>query len=402
MNKVKHRVYITGVSNVLPTGVSNESLWQSTLSGISAISSCKSQVEQGNHSKWYGRVDNEFTARASKLLPKKIRRLCCKPSLWGLMAAQNAVEEANLDLNCVSPGRCGLFVASEGDHVQLFENSTNLSLRLVKHLQNNLLSTSKNYFQFKGECKAFGLTEGSAIAALDNAMSRLQQGHIDFALVICAGKQEEVLNLSTQFESTQLSNGQHGPKSLQPYDSSRDGMIMGEGAVAIVLESEKLVRKRGITPLAELINVSFYINLSGKYRDYNAYSKCLENILSNARIKPIHIGAICSDGKGLPTGDLLELRLLEHALGPVASEIPITCLTPITGVISSTGLCLQLILCIEMLKRQTVPPIAHLENPEFTPLKLCQNYSETLWGNHAVAFNTSLSRLHSAALIASV
>jgi 3-oxoacyl-[acyl-carrier-protein] synthase II len=342
-----------------------------------------------------------------------------------MAAAEQALAQAGCERAPVHPERLALFTAEqcsrypgahsfmdgltacggsqELDLKQFAEEvlqSRTLPFVFMKSLRNNLLSMASSRFQCKGDCGSFGQDEGAGIAALRNALFSLRHGYSDQALVIATGSSDEAWTLCELHADSFLSHGEQGARSFRPYDRSRDGMLLGEGAVALVLETEAGAARRGAEPLGELMGISSQVVAPGDLRKRrDPYASCLGRLLRDTELDSSAIGVVSANGMGTVQGDLYELRLLEQALGPAAPDAPITCSAPLTGLLGTVGALVDVILGLSMLRERTAPPIAHLEDPELTPLRLCRGKPARHEGRHALAFHLGLSGFHSATLL---
>jgi 3-oxoacyl-[acyl-carrier-protein] synthase II len=422
------RVFVTGVGAILPTGASAEALWASALAGESGIGPYQSCLHKSSWLNYFGQIDESLTEAARKKIPPKLRRFCTEPTVWGVAAAEQALAQAQAAQSPTPPERLALFTAEQcnrypGAHsfmdwlrscgsgqaldvkqfTQEAMESRSIPFVFMKSLRNNLLSVASGLFQCKGDCGTFGQDEGAALAALRNALFSLRHGYSDQALVIATGSSDEAWTLCELRAEKHLSRGEGGAKAFRPYDRSRDGMLLGEGAVALVLETEANARRRGVEPLGELLTITSQVVPPGNRQTRrDPYAACLSRILRDTALDSRDIAVVCANGKGTARGDLYELRLLEQALGPASPEVPVTCSTPLTGVLGTVGALVDVVLCLSMLREGKVPPIAHLEDPELTPLALCHGQAAEFDGRYALAFHLGLTGFHSATLLHAV
>lgn len=425
MKPTSQRIMVTGAGAVLPTGFSADALWASAMAGQSGIGPYQSALHKSSWLTYFGQIDAELTEAARKKIPPKLRRFCTEPTIWGVAAAEQALAQAGPP---VEPERRALFAAEQcnrypGAHsfmgwlascgqergldmkefTQQALESRSIPFVFMKSLRNNLLSTASGLFQCKGDCGTFGQDEGAALAALRNALFSLRHGYSDQALVIATGSSDEAWTLCELYADKHLSKGAEGARSFRPYDRARDGMLLGEGAVALVLETEQHARARGVEPLGEVMAISSQVVPPGnRQARRDPYAACLSRILRDSPLRSQDIAAVCASGKGTARGDLYELRLLEHALGPASPEAPVTCSTPLTGVLGTVGALVDVLLCLGILREGQVPPVAHLEAPEMTALNLCHGAPVAHQGRHAIAFHLGLSGFHSATLLQAV
>lgn len=423
------RIFVTGAGVLLPTGDSIDALWHSAVTGTSGITPYQSDTHSSSWLKHYGRVDKKTYDATRKTIPTKLRRLCSESTVWGIAAAEQALAQAGLGRYADMPERRGLFVADQcnlypslhsfGEWLALSSDNQKLDLPrftreamknrtlpfiFLKSLRNNLLSVASSLFQCKGDCGTFGQDESASVAALRSALFSLRHHYCDQAVVIATGSYDEALTLCELYTDGYLSRSEQGVQTFCPYDRARNGMLLGEGSVALILENECNANRRGAVPLGEILAVSGQITSAAgrRHSSIKPYTSCLAEVLRDSRIDPYGIGVVCANGKGMQQSDLYELRSMEQALGPMTPEIPVTCSTPLTGMLGNVGTLVDVALSLLILKHGLVPPIAHLEDPELTALALCRDRPVDPVGKYALTFNMGLAGFHSAALIGSI
>lgn len=426
MTASNQRIFITGTGVMLPTGRTVDSLWQSAVTQTSGITPYRSEAHNVSWLKYYGRVDVAPQDAAYKTIPAKLRRFCGESTVWGIAAAKQALAEAGLTNTADQPERCGIFTAEQchlypGIHpfkdsliasseteeldlptiIQGGINNRFTSLVLLKSLRNNLLSVASSLFQYRGDCGSFSESEGATVAALSSALFSLRHGLCNRALVIATGSSDEAWALCQLYATSYLNQSDEGMSTFCPYDQKSQGMVLGEGAVALVLESEQVAMQRGVTPLGEILGIgSQVISHAERQRaSTRPYIPCVSRALRGHNSSPLDIGVVCANGKGVAVNDVYDLRNIEQALGPNATKIPVTCRTPLTGTLGTTGALIDVVMCLLMLKHGLIFPIAHLKNPQPTILNLCRDQPISVVGKYALAFHMGLSSFYSAIII---
>ena len=425
MKTSRPRVFVTGMGALLATGDSVDSLWQKAITGTSGITPYQSDVHSSSFLQYYGHVNRESYADVRKTIPVKLRRLCSETTVFGVAAAQQALLQAGLNPLTDRPERCGLFTADQchsypdihcfSEALALsYENQTldlsrfthelmknrTVPFIFLKGLRNNLHSVISSLFQCKGDSGSFGLDESASIAALRSALFSLRHNYCDQALVTASVSYDEASTLCQFHADGYLSQSEHGVRAFRPYDRDRNGMLLGEGAVALVLENERSVNQRGAVPLGEMLAVSTQSTSHNTYS--NPYSGCLADVLRDSQTDLYDIGVLSTNGKALQRNDLYDLRSMEKTLAPLVDRIKVTCSSPLTGILGSVNTMVDVVLSLLMLKHGLVPPIAHLENSEPTALCLCKDQAVNHTGKHALVFNTGLAGFHSVVLMGSV
>ncbi len=391
----KRVVAITGAGCVLPGSPTIEAYWQRLVSGCSAITPYRDRHIDSTIISNFGGVDDEQHAAALDALPFKLRRYGTPCSQWSVKASADAFASARLDIGTIPDERRGIFTA-QGDYMYpslpsftagvaaaLHKRSLDIGtlthefmhLRgvdpffVIKCLANNLLAITSLAFEMRGDCGAFVQDDSAVIAALRSAVFSLRHGYCDVALLVCAGSYNEAMTFAEMRQLGHLSECRDGAASLRPFDLRSDGAILGEGAIAMVLETAEHAQQRGVRPLAAVSGIGCAIDMGGATGNANPYRHCVQQAVCAAGIAPADIDAIVATGRGSVRHDREELQMIE-SLPDLNPSLPVTCVTPITGSVPACPV--KLLAAIAMLQHQQVPPIAHLEQPLATRLKLVQ------------------------------
>jgi 3-oxoacyl-[acyl-carrier-protein] synthase II len=178
---------------------------------------------------------------------------------------------------------------------------------------------------------------------------------------------------------------------MRPFDAARTGFIFGEGAGAIVLESEAHASARGMPPLAYLSGwgcgadphsaVAFN---SGGQRIADVIRKALQR----ARLSPSDIGHVNAHGTATRLNDALETQALHKAFGPQAARLKISATKAATGHLLGAAGSVEFILTVLALRDQQVPPTAHLTTADSAcDLDYTPGRASPLAFNHAVSLS---------------
>jgi len=414
-------IVVTGIGCVLPGSDNLDAFQASMLAGKTAILPYADAHISSSSICYFGRVSPEQTAAANNAVPFKLRRYSSLCSQWGVKAAADALAHASLDLEQIPDDRRGLFTA-QGDYtvssISLFSRGfaaakekqsldlatlTNEFMHMrgidpfmsIKCLANNLLAITSLTFEMRGDCGAFVQDDSAVDAALRSAMFSLRHGYSDVVLLVCAGSCNEALTWVELQQLEYLSACRSGAASLRPFDLRRDGTIVGEGAIAVVLETAAHARKRQIKPLAAINGIGSLIEFPGKSGRVDAYSRCSKKALASTRLDIADVDAIVASGKGGFMQDQREAALL-NALQEDRASLPITCTTPVTGHLSACPA--EWLAAINILRCGQVPPIVNLEQPLDPRLRLIHHAPLQHPTRHVMAFNAGYTGSHSAVL----
>jgi 3-oxoacyl-(acyl-carrier-protein) synthase len=153
----------------------------------------------------------------------------------------------------------------------------------------------------------------------------------------------------------------------QPFDLNRDGLVMGEAAAVIVLETESHARERGAEILAELAGYAatadaFHITAPAETGEGGA--EAIRLALKNAGISVEEVDYINAHGTATQLNDASETQAIKSVFGDTAYHIPISSTKSMTGhCMGSTG-ALETIFCVKAIRENIVPPTIHYETPD--------------------------------------
>ena len=156
-------------------------------------------------------------------------------------------------------------------------------------------------------------------------------------------------------------------KASRPWDSGRDGFIIGEGAGVLILEELEFARRRGARILAEIVGYgmsgdAFHITQPAENGD-GAYRVML-NTLADAKVRPEQVGYINAHGTSTDIGDKLETVAIKRAFGEHARKVAISSTKSMTGHLLGGAGGLEAGITVLALRDQKIPPTINLENPD--------------------------------------
>lgn len=380
-------VFITGAGCLLPGCDNPAELWQRLLEKNCATVPYVNSNTVTPLVPYFGHVSDGQSQAALEAVPFKLRRYATPASQWGIKAAFDAIADANVDLAQLDSQRVGTFTA-HGDYshpsfqsfapgiTKAYEQN---DLRLptftdeflnhrgmdpflsIKSLSNNCLAIASLAFGTRGDCGAYLQNKNATVAALRSAIMSLRYGYSDIALVICTGTYNEILTLTELYQQNLLSRVKQGTASLRPFDQRADGSILGEGAIALVLETRAHAEKRNAHVRAKINGIENKTVFSPEGQP-RTYDRCVKKLLQKADMELDAIDVIVATGAGGKKADQQEIAELENLLN--GKNIPITCASPITGNLPACPV--DLLAALQMLEHQQVPAIANLTDLRVT------------------------------------
>jgi len=204
--------------------------------------------------------------------------------------------------------------------------------------------------------------------AIGEALWSIRTGRSD--AVIAGAGEAAVTRLGIGgFEAMRaLSSRNDAPQEAsRPFDRDRDGFVLGEGAGVLVLEEEEQARRRGATPLAELVGYAANANASHLVQppeDCIQAALCIEEALRDASLRPAEVEYVNAHGTSTPLNDVHETRALKQAFGAHAARLAISSTKSMTGHLLGAAGSVEAALTVLTISRGAIPPTINLRTPD--------------------------------------
>jgi 3-oxoacyl-[acyl-carrier-protein] synthase-1 len=377
------RILITGTGAVCAAGKHPEDIFAAVRDGRSAMA----EIRQWDASGWPTQVAAEiadFNAR-EMVEDRKLHKLIRRTDLVGLYAAGRAIEgsglvphRAALDDGAAAAfsDRTGVWVGSgSGNYENQYDffplltvaqndmpafgrelDSTVNPMWLLRSLPNNVLGHIGIKYGFKGANACITNHSCSSALAIIEAAHALRAGEADRAVAV--GHDTPIEPQMVLFYS-QL--GLVAAETLRPFDARHDGTVLGEGAGALVLETEASAVARSASVLGEVIGTGYAsegLGLLAVREDGDGLVRAIREALADARLSPADVGMIVAHGNGTPSSDASEAAAIRTVFG--TAQPPVTAFKWALGhAISAAGI-LETVVALCALRQRIVPGIATL------------------------------------------
>ena len=378
------RIVITGTGAICGAGKTPTEILKRIVDGQSAIG----PITQWDASAWPVTTAAEVPDYNAGALTgdRKLLKFIRRTDVFGLYAADRALDEAGLaawrdtlDDNAatVVADTTGVFVGSGGgtfgnqyDFLPLIaEAGGNLPqfgselsatvnpMWLLRSLPNNVLGHLGIRHSLKGPNACITQHSVSGLLALAEAADALRAGDCLRAVAAAHEASVEPQNLLYYQRLGLLS-----PTALRPFDARHDGSAMGEGAAALVLETESAAQERGASVLGEVLGSgtgSDGLGLLPVDEEGAGLVRAIEDALAASSLSPSDVGMIVAHGNGTPNSDVSEARALARVFG--SSMPPVTAFKWAFGhLLAASGL-IEAALALTALRAHTVPGVATLD-----------------------------------------
>ena len=389
----KPRIVVTGTGAVCAAGMRPDAILDALRAGRSAIG----PVRQWDTAGWPVRDAGEvadFDAR--KLVDdRKLHKLIRRTDLFGLYAASTAIDasgilaqRARLDeaAAAIYSDRTGAYVGSGGGNYQnqydffpLFAeahgelpafgrelaNTVN-PMWLLRTLPNNVLGHIGIQYVLKGPNACITNHSVGGLLAIIEAAEGLANGEADRALAV--GHDTPI---EPQMQLYYHRVGLLASTALRPFDAARDGSLFGEGAAALMLETEASAAARGAAVLGEVLGGAAVCEAEGLLAirdDGDGVARALDAALADAGIGPAGVGMIVAHGNGTRASDASEAAGIRRVFGTAMP--PVTSFKWAFGHLIAAAGTIDVVLALEALRNREVPGLATLANldPDCAPL----------------------------------
>jgi 3-oxoacyl-[acyl-carrier-protein] synthase II len=204
--------------------------------------------------------------------------------------------------------------------------------------------------------------------AIGEAMELIRNGDADVMAAGGAHSMLHPLGISGFNRLTALSQRNDSPQTAsRPFDLTRDGFVIGEGAGIVMLEELEHAKKRGATIHAELTG---YGSTADAYRMTDPHPqgkgaiRCMHEALKDARLKPADIGYINAHGTSTHANDSAETAAIKAVFGPQAYNIPISSSKSMLGHLIAAAGVAELVICVLAMQKGVLPPTINYQTPD--------------------------------------
>ncbi|WP_405853318.1 beta-ketoacyl-[acyl-carrier-protein] synthase family protein [Streptomyces sp. NBC_00090] len=375
------RVVITGIGAVAPGGVGVKAYWELLTAGRSATRTITHFDASPFRSRLAAEVD--FDPRAAGLSPQEIRRLD-RAAQFAVVSAREALADSGLDLSAHDPGRIGSTLGNavgcttslEREYVVVSDGGRKWEVDheyAVADLYRHFVPSSmvaELAWQAGAEGPSAVVSTGctSGLDALGHAAELIREGSAD---VMIAGATEAPISPITSacfdaIHATTPRNDEPGAAS-RPFDLTRNGLVLGEGAAVLVLEELESARRRNAHIYAEIAGYASRCNayhMTGLKPDGREMAEAIDRALGEARISPDAVDYVNAHGSSTKMNDRHETAAFKRSLGAHAYDVPVSSIKSMIGHSLGAIGALEIAACALAIEHDVVPPTANLHTPD--------------------------------------
>jgi len=372
---MRRRVFITGIGLVSPHGTQPEAVFQRLCAGQSAIRKLRSGTEDLGADCLL--APSEFSIEG--VIPKTQSFAMDRVAQMAVVAAHHALHRAGIvrEEEAPVPSEAGVYFgcglggsqAIQDAYRTYFERRSRrpkpTTVPLI--MANAPAAHISMRYKLQGPSLTYSIACASSAIAIGEAFRAVRDGYVDSVL---AGGAESMMNDGTlaAWEMLGVLAKEHpegAAASSRPFAVDRSGFVLGEGAAALMLESEESMRTRGAAPVAELVGfgcASDAHNLTQPATGGQA--QAMRKALADAHLAPERIGYINAHATATPAGDNVEIDAIKQAFGAHARALAVSSTKSMHGHLVGAAGALECAITALALRHRRVPPTAFLRNQD--------------------------------------
>ncbi len=370
---LQQRVVVTGLSIVSPLGNSLADLSKNVFSGVSGVK----RVNADFADKLDCKIAAEAQFNPEDHFTKHTFSMLDRTSQMALHTSMEAVKHANLTLSDSLKPRMGIYLGTgmggahslEDGYIRLYKENLNRlkPFTVLMSMNNAAASAIALEHQITGPNQTFCTACSSSAVAIGEASRLIRHGYVD---VMLAGGAESLLTLGTikaweALRTMAAEDAVDASRSSKPFSADRTGLVLGEGAAMLVLESYEHATARGATIYAEIAGY-------GSANDSNHITQPTANgqattilaALADAELAAEKIQYISAHGTATKLNDATETKAIKQVFGAHAYKLSVSSTKGAHGHLMGAAGALEAVITLLAIQHNTLPPTINLANPD--------------------------------------
>ena len=371
----KRRVVVTGLGCITPVGNNIDDFWNSLLSGKSGVSNID-VFDASEMSVKFSASINDFNAE--KYFDVKEQRKLDLFMQYGLAAAIDAVSDSTIDNPELDKERIGVCIGSGIGGLSSIENTHDtlkksgprrISPFFIPATIINMISGNLSIkYGFKGPNSSIVTACTTGTHNIGEGFRQIQYSHAD--IMLCGGAEMATtpLGIGGFAAARALSTRNDAPQQAsRPWDTERDGFVLGDGAGVLVLEELEHAKTRGAKIYAEVVGYgmsadAFHMTLPSETGE--GAQRCMKNAIKDAGINREDIGYINAHGTSTPAGDVVEAKAIKSVFGDHSKSIIVNSTKSMIGHLLGAAGGVEAIATALSLKNQKIHQTINVDNQD--------------------------------------
>jgi 3-oxoacyl-[acyl-carrier-protein] synthase II len=384
LEAVVREVVITGIGIVSPIGVGREQVWDSVVARRSGVRELPELASAGWLAPFGGAVI-DFDPK-ELIQPRKSIKVMSREIQLACAAAELAWQDAELGQATIDPDRFGVIGAAGLLYCDLEELRVPFiewvkhedfdihrwsreamgemyPLWMLKYLPNMPACHIGIRYDARGPNNTISEGDVSSLLALAEAADVIRRDQADIMIVGGTGSRINVTDFMWHRAARLACDGAGNPAAVcRPFDAQRSGLVYGEGAAKIVLESREHAERRGVRPLARVVGAASRSESTAEtlLPDGDAIRRAIRAAMSTAGLESFQIGHVNAHGNSTREDDAVEARAIRQTLG----DVPVTAPKSYFGNLGHGSGMVELVISLLALPQRVVPPTLNYSSPD--------------------------------------
>jgi len=372
---MNNRVVVTGMGIITPVGTGKESFWNAIKQGESGVG----QIDYFDPSEFTTQIAAQVKGfNGEDYLDRKELRRMDRFVQFGVSSAKIAIEDSGLDLEKVDLNRMGVSVGSGIGGIGTMEENYSILMKkgprrvtpfLVPMMIANMAAGCISIeFGARGPNTTLVTACATATHSIGDAFKIIQRGDAD--IMMAGGSEAAITPLSVAgfCSARALSTKNDDPsKASRPFDKERDGFVIGEGSVVLILEDLKHARARDATIYAEVAGFGMSADayhMTAPDPEGDGAARCMACAVADSGLKVQDIDYINAHGTSTLYNDKLETSAIKRIFGEKAYNIPVSSTKSMIGHLLGAAGSAELAATILAMNNSFIPPTINYEVPD--------------------------------------
>jgi 3-oxoacyl-[acyl-carrier-protein] synthase II len=368
-------IVVTGMGALSPLGNDVRSTWDAMVEGKSGIGPITQFDSSDLPVHIAGEVRNfDSDGRIGRKQARRMSRF----SQFAVAATEEALVEADIDLDSIDRERIGVLIASgvgglreieEANHILENQGHRRVSPFVVPMMIGDMAAGNVAIrFDFRGP--NFGLVSACASGAhaIGEAAEIIRRGDAD--IMVAGGSEAAItpLAVASFVAARTLSEKDGAPATVsRPFDRGRDGFVIAEGAAVLILESEAHARARGARMLATVAGYGAgadAYHITAPEPAGRGAMATMRRALGRAQLEPSELSYLNAHGTSTQLNDRAEASAIRQVFDGHADHLPVSSTKSMTGHLLGAAGALESVACIKAIETGMVPPTVNLDDPD--------------------------------------
>lgn len=372
---MKNRVVVTGVGVISPIGNNKEVFWDNLINGVSGIDTITRFDVTPYPTKIAAEVKDFDPAQ---YIDKKEARRMDRVTQFAVAAAKMAVENAGFDVDDLNKEKMGVILGCGIGGIQTFEDQSRVLINkgpgrispffvpmMIANMPSGQVSIALGA---KGPNTTVVTACASGTNAVGDAFKAIQRGDAD--IMVTGGTEAPITPLAVGgfCAMKAMSTRNEEPKrASRPFDTERDGFVMGEGAGILILESLEHAQKRGARIYAEVVGYGATADahhITAPAPEGEGAARAMAMAIADAGLEPKDVNYINAHGTSTDLNDKNETQAIRSVLGESADSVAVSSTKSMTGHLLGAAGGIEAIVCALTINNGIIPPTINYENPD--------------------------------------